>query len=658
MNLLVVESPGKVKKIQSFLGDGWKVMASKGHVRDLPEKEIGVAAPDFTPSYVATGQGKKILADLAAAVKNAETVYLATDPDREGEGIAWHLADALKLTAPKRVAFNEITEKAVKEAVANPRSIDMQLVKAQEGRRVLDRLVGYKTSTPLINIAGAGASAGRVQSPALRMVVDREKTIRDFKSVTHFGVELTFEAVDHAVDGWKAQWNTKNWLPEGQDYFLDRGVAEKVAGLRGLMITSYQESESRQAPPAPFTTSSLQQAASNALKFNPQRTMNLAQELYQNGHITYMRTDSPNLSEEAIRDIRSLASQNDWPMPAQPRTWKSKDGAQEAHEAIRATHFEVAEAGANADEKALYSLIRLRALASQLDEAVYTTSAVTLEGELDGRKVIFEGRGRRLITPGWRVVLASDQTDDSDEETEPDNSIPKLREGSQAMAVTGALLTKKTKPAARFTEASLIRELEKSGIGRPSTYASTLEKIVGTGQVRLEKRQLVPTALGERIISALQGRFGFVEYGFTRGLEKRLDDIAEGKTDYRTVVSDVYEFLDKEINSFISVTEHKCPECGRHLRHLIKDGDDGYDYWACSNRPNCHASFENTDGQPSEKRKPKGSPPSEFKCVKCGQPLYHRNGKSKAGKNYDFYACGDRKCNATFPTENGKPVFK
>ena len=663
MNLLIVESPGKLSKIQKILGDGWRVMASSGHVRDLPGKGkgIGVAPPDFVPHYVPTDRGHKTLADLAQAVKKADTVYLATDPDREGEAIAWHLADALKLSNPKRVTFNEITEKAVREAVASPRTIDMQLVKAQEARRVLDRLVGFEVRGPLSNIVGNGVRAGRVQSPALRLVVDREKAIQDFKSVTHYGVELTFEAVDHAVDGWRAQWNSRDWLSDGQDYFLDREIAEQITGLRNLTVTAYQESESKQAPPAPFITSSLQQAASNALKISPKRTMELAQALYESGSITYMRTDSPNLSEEAITDIRNLASQNDWPMPATPRTWKSKDGAQEAHEAIRPSHFEIEEVGANADEKALYRLIRIRALASQLEDAVFAVSSVTLEAEVDGRKVIFEGRGRRLISPGWRAVLPNDQVDEPEDETEAVSAIPKLREGSQAVAVAGKLLIKKTKPAARFTEASLIRELEKLGIGRPSTYAATLDKLASAKFVKQEKRQLAPTDLGERIIAALKGRFGFLDYDFTRSLETRLDDIAGGQTDYLTVVSSAYGLLEKELKSFVLETGHKCPDCGRPLHHLVKrdpEPKNSYDYWRCTGGQECKASFVDDDGRPGGRKGGSPAPLTDFLCPKCGKALGVRRGQGKNGKPYELYGCsGYPDCTAKFWGKDGQPDF-
>ena len=311
MKLFIVESPGKVKTVQSILGSGWKVAASVGHVRDLPERDLGVSLPDFKPEYVATERGKDVLKRLAALVKTAEAVYLATDPDREGEAIAWHLAETLKLKKPLRVTFGSITASAIKEAIKSPRSLDMALVSAQEARRVLDRLCGYLASGPLSKAAGERLSAGRVQSPALRLVVELEQKIRDFVATTYYGAELLF-------DGWKAAWLTKPWLKD-DEYLTDKALADKAAALRSLTVEECAETESRSAPPAPFTTSTLQQAASNALKFSPKHTMELAQALYVSGSITYMRTDSPNLSDEAVQEIRAYAKTKDLPLADKPR---------------------------------------------------------------------------------------------------------------------------------------------------------------------------------------------------------------------------------------------------------------------------------------------------------------------------------------------------
>lgn len=590
--LLILESPGKVKKVQEILGPGWKVAASVGHVRDLPVKEMGVAAPDFKPQYVPTDRGKEVLSRLSGFVKNAEAVYLATDPDREGEAIAWHLQDALKLKDARRVTYAEITEKAIKAALDAPRSIDMALVTAQEGRRVLDRFCGYMVSGPLSNVAGEKLSAGRVQSPAVRLVVEREREIQDFRSTTHYGAELTFENVDNITDGWKAAWQVSPWLESGQEYLLDKALAEKAAALRALEVLGCKESESRSAPPAPFTTSSLQQAASNTLKFTPKQTMQLAQKLYEGGHITYMRTDSPNLSQDAVDAIRAFCEGQGWPLVEKPRTWKSKEGAQEAHEAIRPTHIEAEDAGETADEKALYRLIRLRSLASQLEDAVYAVRVLQLATALDGKQALFEARGKTLLSQGWKILMEDDTaTEDAEEATEPENPVPAMKPGTKATALTGTVLTKKTKPAARFTEASLVRELEKRGIGRPSTYAAILDTIMARSYVKTEKRFLVPTPLGVMVVDGLCGNFSFVDYEFTRTMEQALDDIAAGKADYRTVISEAHARLEQELQAFTKATGRTCPKCGKPMVHRVKkpgkDGKGGYDFWGCTGWPEC-----------------------------------------------------------------------
>jgi DNA topoisomerase I, bacterial len=591
--LLILESPGKVKKVQEILGPGWKVAASVGHVRDLPVKEMGVAAPDFKPQYIPTDRGKDVLSRLAGMVKNAEEVFLATDPDREGEAIAWHLQEALKLKNAKRVTYTEITEAAIRAAFSNTRPIDMALVAAQEGRRVLDRFCGYLVSGPLANAIGATGeklSAGRVQSPAVRLVVDREKEIKSFSSTTHYGAELTFENVDNITDGWKAALLVKTWLQDGQECLLDKSLAEKAAALRSLDVLDCTESESRTAPPAPFTTSTLQQVASSSLKFGPKQTMQLAQRLYEQGAITYHRTDSPNLSQEAIQAIRAYCETKGWPLVETPRKWKSKEGAQEAHEAVRPTHIEIEEAGETEDEKALYRLIRLRSLACQLEDAVFAVRTLQLGTDMDGKQALFEAKGRTLVSQGWKVLAVSEN--DADEgEKEPENPVPAMKPGTKATALNGTVTTKKTKPAPRFTEASLIRELEKRGIGRPSTYAAIIDTISSRKYVTTEKRFLVPTALGEKIVSGLCGHFAFIEYDFTRNMEQSLDDIAEGKAEYHTVISSAHDQLSREVQEFAKATGKVCEKCGKPMIHRVKkagkDGKGGYDFWGCSGWPEC-----------------------------------------------------------------------
>ena len=648
--LLILESPGKVKKVQSFLGPDWKVVASVGHVRDLPVKEMGVAAPDFKPHYQPTERGADVLKRLGALAKQADVVYLATDPDREGEAIAWHVADALKLKDAKRVTYGEITESAVKAAVQSPRAIDMALVAAQEGRRVLDRFCGYLVSGPLSRAVGTRLSAGRVQSPALRLVVERERAITSFVSVTHYGAELSFE-------GWKAAWVVKSWIEPGQEYFQDQALAEKMAGLRSLEILDCEESEARVAPPTPFTTSSLQQAASNALKFKPKQTMSLAQALYEQGHITYMRTDSPNLSQEAVAVIRAYADGQGWPLPDKPRTWKAKDGAQEAHEAIRPTHIEEEDAGETADEKALYRLIRVRALASQLADSVYAVRLLRLSADVDGKQATFEAKGRTLQEQGWKVLLAADEATKDDAEDEPDNPVPALQSGAQVTALSGRVLTKKTKPPTRYTLASLVRELENRGIGRPSTFAAILDTIQTREYIKEEKRYLVPTPLGVQVVDALVNAFSFVDYAFTKEMEA-LDDIASGKTKYQQVVATAFNRLMDEVTRFDSAHAVLCPECqSPKLRHIVKEDTKnvrGYDFFAC---PDCEATFPNVDGKPGPKQDRKKPELSEYKCGECGKPLIRRMGTTQNGKPYDFFGCsGFPKCKAKYEVKDSKPV--
>ncbi|MBB5142174.1 type I DNA topoisomerase [Desulfovibrio intestinalis] len=587
--LLILESPGKVKKVQEILGSGWRVAASVGHVRDLPVKEMGVVVPDFKPQYLPTDRGKEVLSRLAGLVKHADEVFLATDPDREGEAIAWHLQDALKLKNAKRVTYTEITEAAIRAALSNPRSIDMALVAAQEGRRVLDRFCGYLVSRPLSNAVGEKLSAGRVQSPAVRLVVERENEIKAFSSTTHYGAELTFENVDNITDGWKATLLVNPCLEEGQEYLLDKSLAEKAAALRTLDVLDCTESESHAAPPAPFTTSTLQQAASLSLRFTPKQTMQFAQRLYEQGAITYMRTDSPNLSQEAVYAIRVYCETKGWPLVETPRNWKSKEGAQEAHEAIRPTHIEIEEAGETADEKALYLLIRIRSLACQLEDAAYAVRTLQLGADTDGNQALFEAKGRTLLSPGWKVLATSE--DDAEGEKEPSNLVPAMKPGTKATALTGTVTTKKTKPASRFTEASLIRELEKRGIGRPSTYAAIIDTISNRQYVTTEKRFLVPTVLGEKIVSGLCGHFSFIEYDFTRTMEQSLDDIAEGKAEYHAVIASAYDRLSNEVQAFAKATGKVCEKCGKPMVHRMKkpgkDGKGGYDFWGCSDWPEC-----------------------------------------------------------------------
>lgn len=654
MNLVIVESPGKVKKIREILGQGWDVQASVGHVRDLPEREMGVEAPDFKPKYVPTERGKDVLAKLRKSVERANAVYLATDLDREGEAIAWHLKQALRLDNPQRIRFAEITPKAIKTAIASPSGIDIKMVAAQEGRRVLDRLVGYMVSPKLGDMAGRrGLSAGRVQSPAVRIVLERERAIQAFKPTSHFGAQLGF-------GDWTADWDTRPFLPEGQKYLLDKSLADRAAALRQVEVLDCEEKEESKAPPAPFITSTLQQAASNKLRMKPKATMEAAQKLYEQGLITYMRTDNPNLSDDALIEIYQVCQAKGLPMVDQPRTWKAKGDAQEAHEAIRPTHFDVEEAGDTPEQQAIYKLIWQRALGCQLAAARYAVRTVRLRAVdgLDGKPVDFIGKGRALVYEGWRAIYEDDTESDDDKKKDKEganNPVPHLEPGQQLYAETGRVLAKKTRAPSRFTEAELIKELERLGIGRPSTYAAIMQNIISRGYVDYDKagKYLVPTDTGALVIDALvNSRFSFIEYDFTRDMEARLDQVAEGRSSYREVVSVVHNSLEQELGGMKvdAAPEHPCPNCGKAL--FRRKGGKGY-FWGCSGYPDCDTTLPDAGGKPG-KRKPRQV--ADTPCPKCGKELVRRYKAGAGKKGYDFWSCsGYPSCDAKFDNVGGKP---
>jgi DNA topoisomerase I len=615
MKLMIVESPNKVAKIGGILGADWKVAASVGHIRDLPNKDIGVHAPAFKPEYVYTDRGESVTQRLTQLADRAEMVYLATDPDREGEAIAWHVKEALNLKNYQRVTFTAITPDVIFSALDKPRKIDNDLVKAQEARRVLDRLVGYQVSRPLSDIAGKpGLSAGRVQSPAVRIVVERERAILNFKETKHFGAEVSFDG-----GAWRAQWNTKPFLEGEDEYILDEQLALRAAACREFVVTSASRKTAYEAPKAPFTTSTMLQAASVTLGFNPDMTGKLAQELFAAGLITYHRTDSQNFADEALAEIRSFASGSGWPLPAKARKWKSKESAQEAHEAIRPTHLENRHAGASPQEQALYDLIWMRAVASQLADAEYSVTTLTLESGKDADTFMFVAKGRTLTAPGWKALTPTDAADeDSDESGEDDNKVPLLREESKKQADSGRVLNKATKAPPRYTEASLIKQLERIGVGRPSTYAAILKNIIAREYLKISKKYLVPTAIGYQVVDSLVGNFLFMEYGFTKNLEEELDNIAEGKADYVQVVTLANDQILKELAHVRATVPSAsrsasangagssgpadgiatCPVCKQGRIRQQKNDDPSKSFWGCTgfkkDKTGCNFSINGT----------------------------------------------------------------
>lgn len=592
MKLMIVESPTKAKKIGSLLGSDWRVEASMGHIVDLPTDQMAVEPQTYQLTYVASERGRSVISRLKPLVAEADAIYLATDPDREGEAISEHLKRYLRIERYQRVTFNEITETGIKAALAAPRPIDRRLVAAQEARRAADRLIGYRVSFPISTAAGQSLTAGRCQSPAVRLVVERQNEIDRFKVTDHFSALAEFEN-----GSWTAEWQTKSFLQGDDEYILDQSLAERAAACRRFTVTAAAEKPVAKGPPAPFTTSALLQAAGATLGYPPALTQKLAQSLFEAGLITYHRTDNPNLSDDGIAAIGAYAEGQGWQLSEKNRRWPLPEGAQEAHEAIRPTHVEDREAGEDDKQKALYRLIWQRAVASQLADAVYKTVTLDLTADAGGERFHFRARSAELVKQGWRIVAADEKSDDEDEDESTNGRVPMLQPGTSVTATGGKILRKATKPPRRYTETSLIRKLEQMGIGRPSTFAAIVSNICNKKYVVVEKRYLVPTQSGRAIVGNLVGRFDFAEYDFTKDLEKRLDLIAEGRERYVDVIADLDQRLDVELGKLASVKPaHPCPKCGKALRLVTGKSRS---FFGCSGyRDGCPVICENDNGKP------------------------------------------------------------
>lgn len=658
MNLLIVESPTKAKHIQEFLGSGWQVKASLGHVRDLARTGDAsyVRPPEFKMNYQITDdKHREIVAGLKSAASKADSVYLAMDPDREGEAIAWHLAQVLgiKAATAHRVTYQEVTEQAVLKAVANPRNINMTLVAAQETRRALDRIVGWEVSPPLSRSLNTKASAGRVQTPALRLVVERERAIRKFKSTTWYQIQAVMPGMTGA---WRATW--QDGMPDGE-YFQDKPFADALAAALPsipLTVIAAESKPARQAPPPPFTTSSLQMDASRALKIDAEQVMKLAQALFEKGMITYHRTDSPNLSQEGEESLRGEAQRRNWPLSEKPRRWKAKGDAQEAHEAIRPTDASDLGAELDAQEKTLYGLIWKRAMASQRADAIYQVTTATLDGgTFQNRPAIFKATGRVLTDKGWRRLYAESGDGDEGEEKDPEagNPVPVLTKGATLTADRGEAVEKKTQPPKRFTQATLIAELERHGVGRPSTYASIIKVLFFRKYIEQKKQALVPTDLGERAIDALLP-FHFCDVDYTREIEETLDRIAQGQAKGRELLAKAYTDLQETLGA---MPAGAAPEtapcqvdgCDGSVRRLESKKKPGTYFWACSNRE-AHGLLQDADGQPGkpfEERQAKAPEAQGPDCPKCKQPT----GQFTTSTGKPYYRC--QKCSTAWWSDKG-----
>ncbi|KGK66381.1 MULTISPECIES: type IA DNA topoisomerase [Xanthomonas] len=706
VKLVVLESPNKTAKVEALLGPGWKVVASKGHIRDLPLRELGVDETSFELQYEMTDRSRAVVAALRALAASSEKVYLATDPDREGEAIAWHLKDALALKEFQytRITFNSIDATSVKAAVGAQRPIDMELVHAQEARRALDRLVGYKVSPILWDSLGNQASAGRVQSPALRLVYEREAAIGKFRPTDHFGVKAVFEG-----RRWCAEWMPASVLQPGQDYVLDRALAEAAASCATLEVVSSEVRTQHESPPPPFNSAGLMKAAGPRLGLSPEQVGQLAQSLFEGdksdptGHISYHRTDSVNLSDDAVADIRRLAIERGWPLPEKPRKFKEKEGAQQGHEAIRATNLRVESVGRSDEERALYCLIRERAIASQLGSATYRVTTLLLRGSAGGVTFDFKATGRVLLEAGWRVLSSAADADEGSADAADYGAVPAVPVGTRLSPEKGEVLPMRTRAPARFTKSSLVEELERLGIGRPSTYGAISAGLTAKGYVVEKGRQLHMTSLGTSLIETLiAGGMSFVEFGFTRSLEERLDAIARGEESYLNVVREAHGQLEGDVARVsaggVLKPRFPCPKCGLSLRR--KQGTSGV-FWSCSGyrtsgcdtvmddaagepvarkthpcpacgkamyrRKGAHGHFWGCSGHsagctqklPDVRGKPGKKPAlSEHLCEKCGKALIRRvKATTKAKKGYDFFGCsGFPACDAVYGVKDGKPT--
>ncbi|HXK38074.1 MAG TPA: type I DNA topoisomerase [Candidatus Paceibacterota bacterium] len=622
--LVIVESPAKAKTIEKYLGADYIVRASVGHVRDLPKsnkKAIDIEA-GFVPHYEVSPDKKKILSELKSLTKEAKAVFLATDPDREGEAIAWHLADELGLKDAKRIKFHEITNTAVNEAASHPQSIDMNLKVAQEARRVLDRLVGYDLSGLIWKKVRYGLSAGRVQSPALRIIMEREREIRAF-------IPETFWRLSADVATTKKIPLTLDCSEEPRDkdrmeFIRKEGEAAKIWTVRDI-----KTSEASRSPKAPFTTSTLQQTASTRLGYSPSRTMQIAQKLYEVGLITYMRTDSTNLSKEAQHGIFSTIESLWGKDYLHPRTFKSKSkNAQEAHEAVRPTDMHKKTGGTTPEQQKLYRLIWQRTVASQMADArVLRTKISAGVGVKDFPD--FAVNGAIMLFKGW---LMADPDAEGEEVT-----LPELKVGDELSLKQLNVEEKQTEPPGRYTEAGLVKELEKRDIGRPSTYAAIIKTIVDRGYVEKENKSLKPTDTGDVVSSFLEEHFAkYISDTFTAEMEQELDDLADGSRKYVPVMTEFYTAFHEAVKAKDKIPKVTnlgdadenihCPKCdGPMIIKLSKSGK----FLSCANFPTCDGARTEA-GEVIEGPKPTGE-----KCPKCEKgDLVERSGRF--GK---FIAC-------------------
>ena len=632
--LLIVESPGKVKKLQSFLGSDWKVVASVGHIRDLPPSEMGYELQDdnLTINYEINSDKKKVVSNIRKLADGCSEIYLATDEDREGEAIAWHLKIALgNRYKYQRSSFTEITKTAVLNAIASPRKLDMNLVNAQQARRIVDRIIGYKVSGIVNKKLASRTSAGRVQSPAVRLVVERDRAISAFKVSKCYSLKGFFNT-DNSSENLLSELKKigdKNIGYENDDktIFINsldelNQIIEEIQNSN-FKISSIVPKKISQKPFPPFITSTLQRAADIKLNFSIDQTTRLAQKLYEGGFITYLRTDAPAISEEALDMVRNYISDNfeENYLSEKPNIFKSKGDSQEAHECIRPTKILEDGSGiSDSDERKLYELIRNQFIACQMSNAIYFKVTV----EISDGKYLFISNNRIQKFDGWGKIFGNIESNIEDKTEKKDDDFIQegvpfwVKQGRDCDVEKIENLEKKTKPPAFYTEASLVKDLEKNGIGRPSTYASILKNIIGRSYIKKEGKKVKSTELGGKLIDMLLDIFpgSWLEYSYTKAMEKSLDDVTLGNENWETIIKTTHRYIESEIEKSgekyadvgkkeVVLSGNKCPDCGKDM--VIREGKNGK-FESCSGYPECK--YIKNDNEVMENS-----------CPKCGGDL-------------------------------------
>lgn len=643
MNLIIVESPAKAKTIKNFLGKDYEVIASKGHIRDLPKSRFGITIDEenhLVPAYSVAKENTATLNEIKALAKKSDTIYIATDEDREGEAIGWHIAHAIKKDPEElpRIVFHEITKTAINNALLNARKIDMNMVNAQQARRILDRVVGYKLSPLLSSKIQKGLSGGRVQSSTLKLVVDREREIKAFIPQEYWSIDTIFKKdIEATLISHKEDKLSKLSITNKNDA---DSITQSVKS-DSFIISNIETKERKSSTPPPFMTSTLQQVASSKLGFTPKKTMMVAQTLYEgvktpsgtSGVITYMRTDSLNLAAEAVTAVRGVIESRFGKkyLPDEPKIYNKKaKGAQEAHEAIRPTMLqftpEVASSFLKADEIKLYRLIYERFMSCQMNDAIFEQQSITFSADEN----VYRATGRKLTFDGFYALTGAE---------DKDKLLPALKEGDSIAIQSIAPQQHFTEPPARYSEASLIKKLESEGVGRPSTYAPTIATLSGRTYVTIEKKQIIPTDMAFTVTEILEKNFAnIVDISFTANMEEKLDEVAEGSNDWQKLLSDFYfPFLEQVEDGKTNIVSLKmakplgrnCPSCGAEL--LLRSGRFG-EFIACSGFPKCKYT-EQVEGEKAENEQQNSESSGEV-CDKCGKDMVVKN-----GRNGQFLAC-------------------